>query len=86
MLYLALDQKCITEEQFKEAYNLCVSISTLLGIDQTFAKNQRMEDRHPDYSDDAHSCTFPHLTILTSGNTRDLTRPSGRFNKLVAIL
>lgn len=29
MLYLALDQKYITEEQFKEAYNLCVRASQL---------------------------------------------------------
>ncbi len=29
MLYLALDQKYITEEQFKEAYNLCVRESQL---------------------------------------------------------
>jgi four helix bundle protein len=29
MLYLALDQKYITEEQFKEAYNLCVRDSQL---------------------------------------------------------
>lgn len=29
MLYLALDQKYITEEQFKEAYNLCVRGSQL---------------------------------------------------------
>ena len=29
MLYLALDQKYITKEQFKEAYNLCVRDSQL---------------------------------------------------------
>lgn len=29
MLYLALDQKYITEQQFKEAYNLCVRGSQL---------------------------------------------------------
>jgi four helix bundle protein len=29
MLYLALDQKYITDEQFKEAYNLCVRESQL---------------------------------------------------------
>ena len=29
MLYLALDQKYITDEQFKEAYNLCVRDSQL---------------------------------------------------------
>lgn len=29
MLYLALDQKYITEGQFKEAYNLCVRVSQL---------------------------------------------------------
>jgi four helix bundle protein len=29
MLYLALDQKYITEEQFGEAYNLCVRDSQL---------------------------------------------------------
>ena len=40
MLYLALDQKYITEEQFKEAYNLCVRASRLCwGLIKHLQKN-----------------------------------------------
>jgi len=40
MLYLALDQKYITEEQFKEAYNLCVRDSQLCwGLIKHLKKN-----------------------------------------------
>lgn len=40
MLYLALDQKYITDEQFKEAYNLCVRDSQLCwGLIKHLQKN-----------------------------------------------
>ena len=40
MLYLALDQKYITEEQFKESYNLCVRESQLCwGLIKHLQKN-----------------------------------------------
>ncbi len=40
MLYLAVDQKYITEEQFREAYNLCVRDSQLCwGLIKHLQKN-----------------------------------------------
>ncbi len=40
MLYLALDQKYITDDQFKEAYNLCIRESQLCwGLIKHLQKN-----------------------------------------------
>jgi hypothetical protein len=44
MLYLAMGQKYITEEQFKEAYNLCVRESQLCwGLIKHLQKNSGWE-------------------------------------------